>query len=124
MRAQARWLSWLEHHPMHQKIVSSIPGQGKYLGWKYIIKSWFGKDCSSFCLIITIHFQNCPGLKYTVYGHLTHTFGKELKTWPERSLDRCMRYTYECESRWGVVGWGRGNGGKWWNSISGSVLSH
>ena len=26
------WLSWLEHHPVHQKIAGSIPGQGTDLG--------------------------------------------------------------------------------------------
>ena len=27
----ARWLSWLEHHTMHQRVLSSIPNQGMYL---------------------------------------------------------------------------------------------
>ena len=26
----ARWLNWLERHPMHQKVVGSIPSQGTY----------------------------------------------------------------------------------------------
>ena len=26
------WLSWLEHHPIHQKFAGSIPSQGVYLG--------------------------------------------------------------------------------------------
>ena len=30
--ALARWLSWLEHRPTHQKVVGSIPGQGTSLG--------------------------------------------------------------------------------------------
>ena len=30
--APAWWLSWLEHHPIHQKVVSSTPGEGRYLG--------------------------------------------------------------------------------------------
>ena len=30
--AMAGWLSWLEHHPIHQKVAGSIPGQGTYLG--------------------------------------------------------------------------------------------
>ena len=24
------WLSWLKHHPIHQKVVGLIPGQGSY----------------------------------------------------------------------------------------------
>ena len=28
--AQARWLSWLERHPIHQKVVGSIPGWDAY----------------------------------------------------------------------------------------------
>ena len=30
--ALAGWLSWLEHHPVHQKVAGSIPGQGTYPG--------------------------------------------------------------------------------------------
>ena len=26
--ARAGWLSWLELHPLHEKVVGSIPGQG------------------------------------------------------------------------------------------------
>lgn len=25
------WLSWLKHRPVHQRVVSSIPGRGTYL---------------------------------------------------------------------------------------------
>ena len=28
--AQARWLGWLEHHPVHQKVARLIPGAGAY----------------------------------------------------------------------------------------------
>ena len=28
--ALARWLSWLEHHPIHQKVAGSIPGRGAH----------------------------------------------------------------------------------------------
>ena len=28
----ARWLSWLEHCPIHQKVAGSIPSQGTYVG--------------------------------------------------------------------------------------------
>ena len=28
--ALARWLSWLEYHPIHQKVAGSIPGSGMY----------------------------------------------------------------------------------------------
>ena len=31
--ARAMWLSWLEHCPVHQKLVGLISGQGIYLGW-------------------------------------------------------------------------------------------
>ena len=36
----AQWLSWLECHPMHQKIVGSISGQGTYLGCGF--DPWLG----------------------------------------------------------------------------------
>ena len=31
-RAPARWLSWLERHPMHGNVVGSVPRQGTYPG--------------------------------------------------------------------------------------------
>ena len=33
--ALAGWLSWLEHHPTHQKVVGLIPSQGTYLGCRF-----------------------------------------------------------------------------------------
>ena len=33
--ALARWLSWLEHPPVHQKVAGSIPRQGTYLGGRF-----------------------------------------------------------------------------------------
>ena len=39
-RALARWLSWLEHCPIHQKVVGSIFGQGTYLDYGY--SPWLG----------------------------------------------------------------------------------
>ena len=33
--ALAGWLSWLELHPVHQKVVSLIPSQGMYLGGRF-----------------------------------------------------------------------------------------
>ena len=33
--ALARWLGWLEHHPIHQKVEGLIPSQGTYLGCRF-----------------------------------------------------------------------------------------
>ena len=33
------WLSWLEHCPIHQKVVDLIPGQGTYLGCRFCPQS-------------------------------------------------------------------------------------
>ena len=33
--ALARWLSWLKHRLIHQKVMGSIPGQDKYLGFGF-----------------------------------------------------------------------------------------
>ena len=33
--ALAWWLSWLEHHAIHQKVAVSIPGQGTYPGCRF-----------------------------------------------------------------------------------------
>ena len=29
------WVAWLEHHPVHQRVVNAIPGQGTYLGSRF-----------------------------------------------------------------------------------------
>ena len=52
--ASAWWLSWLGHWIIHQKVVGSIPGQGKYLGCR--INLWLkvhmeGNACFSFALM-------------------------------------------------------------------------
>ena len=54
--ALAGWLTWLEHHPEHQKVLGSIPSQGTYVGcvsdpwsghvWEAI--SWFFSLTSKF----------------------------------------------------------------------------
>ena len=36
----AGWLSWMEHCPVHQNVVGSIPGQGTYLGYGF--NPWSG----------------------------------------------------------------------------------
>ena len=33
--ALARWFSWLEHRPIHQKVAGSIPSHGTYLGCRF-----------------------------------------------------------------------------------------
>ena len=34
--ALARWLNWLEHHPVHEKKVAGlIPSQGTYIGCRF-----------------------------------------------------------------------------------------
>ena len=33
--ALARWLSQLGHHPVHQKVAGSIPGQGTHVGGRF-----------------------------------------------------------------------------------------
>ena len=38
--ALTRWLSWLEHYPMHQKVAGSIPSQSAYLRWGF--NPWWG----------------------------------------------------------------------------------
>ena len=45
MKALARWLSWLEHPSIHQKVVASIPSQGTYLGFRFTLVS---DQCFSF----------------------------------------------------------------------------
>ena len=39
-RALARQLSWLQHHPVHQKAAGSIPGQGTHLACGF--NPWLG----------------------------------------------------------------------------------
>lgn len=41
-RSLARWLSGLEHRPVHRKVSGSIPGQGTHLGFRF-------RYCFSLC---------------------------------------------------------------------------
>ena len=58
--ALARWLSWLEHRPTHQKAVGSIPGQGTQLGFRF--HPWSGRipEATSQCFSLTSMFLSLP----------------------------------------------------------------
>ena len=51
--ALTRWISWLEHHPVHQKVVGSIPAQGTYLGWWYSPPLGYVQEATNQCLSLT-----------------------------------------------------------------------
>ena len=64
----ARWLSWLEHHPVYQKIGGFTPGQGTHLGCKS--DCWSGRygkqpvdvSLSHWCLSVFLSLSPCLSL--------------------------------------------------------------
>lgn len=40
IQALAGWLGWLEHCPVHQRVVGSIPIEGTYVGGRF--DPWLG----------------------------------------------------------------------------------
>ena len=58
----AGWLSWLEHRPIHQRAVGSVPSQGTYLGcgfnpWQGTYKrqlTGFSLTSMSVCLSVSL----------------------------------------------------------------------
>ena len=50
------WLSWLECHPVHQKVASSITGQGTHLGCRFGTKLGRVWEAISWCFFLTMMF--------------------------------------------------------------------
>ena len=52
--ALARWLSWLEYHPINRNIVGSIFSQGTYLGWRVSLQLRYILEATDWCLSLTL----------------------------------------------------------------------
>ena len=52
------WLSWLEHHPVDQKVAGSIPGQGMYPGCDF--DPWSGHVREGSWLMFLSHINVSP----------------------------------------------------------------
>lgn len=55
--ALAKWLSWLKHCLVHQKVTSSFPGQGTYLQCRFspqLGQVWEATNIFSLCLSISL----------------------------------------------------------------------
>ena len=76
--ALARWLSQLRHHPVHQKVVGSIPGQGTCLGCGFD-PCWgkFRRQLIGGCFSLTSMFLSLS-LK-SIYIYLHPSSGEDLK---------------------------------------------
>lgn len=48
-----KWLRWLEHHPVHQRVAASIPGQSSYLGFRLSRLGAYGKEPIDVSLSLT-----------------------------------------------------------------------
>ena len=53
IRALAGWVSWLEHCPVHQKVVGSIPSQDIYPGCRFDPCSRFVREATDRCFSLT-----------------------------------------------------------------------
>ena len=52
--ALAGWFSWLEHHPVQQKVMGSIPGQGTYLGSGFDPQVGYVWEATDHCFPLTL----------------------------------------------------------------------
>ena len=52
----AWWLSWLEHHPLHQKVGGSIPSRDIYLGCVLDLQSGCMWEATDECFFLTLMF--------------------------------------------------------------------
>ena len=52
-RALAGWLSWLEHHPVHQKVAGLIPEQGTFLDRGFDSRSEHIQEATDRCFSLT-----------------------------------------------------------------------
>ena len=52
--ALAKWLCWLDHCPMHQKVVGSISSQGTYLGFVFDSQSRHVWEVTDVSLLLSL----------------------------------------------------------------------
>ena len=55
-RTLARWLSWLEHRPIHQDVAGSILGQGTYLGCMFGPRLGCVRKATDWCFSLSLPF--------------------------------------------------------------------
>ena len=86
-RVLARWHSWLEYHPIHQKSADLIPSQGTYLGYRF--NPWSGCiwEATDWCFTSMFLFTLPSSLSKIskTYSRVRIKKGKErkkeLRTW-------------------------------------------
>ena len=49
--ALARWLSWLQCHPIHQEVTGLVPSQGTYLGCGFDLQPGHVREATDWCSI-------------------------------------------------------------------------
>ena len=86
--ALARLFSWLEHHPMHQKSVGSIPGQVTYLSGRFdpwsrhiweVINQCFSPTSMSLSLSLSLSLSPSPFLPPSLSQINKHIIGWRFK---------------------------------------------
>lgn len=85
--ALARWLSWRDRHPMHQKVVGSITGRGTYLGLGLdFYQGAYGRQSINVSLCLSLP----PSLK--INDKYTSGWGLKLKNFKWQQLLKTWRY--------------------------------
>ena len=96
--ALARWLSWVNRHPVHQNVAGSIPVQGTCLGWGFDPQLGHMWEASDWCFSLTsvslsLSLSLLPSLKinkHILRWGLKKKKKKEISFWLERKkLDVC-----------------------------------
>ena len=86
MLALAGWLSWLEHHPIHQKFEGLVPGQGTYLGRGFDTRSGCMWEATGQCFSLTLMvFVSSLSLPLSL---------KSIKTYPRVRIRESERERY------------------------------
>ena len=70
--ALARWFGWLNHRPIHQKVVGSIPSQGTHLGCGFdprLGHVWKATD-RGFSLTLTVLSPALPSSLSKINKHI------------------------------------------------------
>ena len=95
-KAPARRLSWLQHHPIHQKVTGSIPSQGTYLGcrfdpqWRRIWEATLDVSLLHWCFSPFLSKISKYILEWGLRKKLCLHFNGNLKTHTHTMKTRCV----------------------------------
>ena len=90
--ALAGWLSWLEHLPVHKKVVGLTPGQGTYLGWRLDPQSGRVPEASDQMFLSYTNVSFCLTLLFSLSPKINENISssEDLKT---KEINKQIKHT-------------------------------